>query len=67
MLECLRGFEAELVESEDGRYEVQVILGSDRDVNRVLGAIDTHVSERADGPARLDLNGRSYVIAPAIT
>jgi hypothetical protein len=67
MLECLRAFEAELVESEDGRYEVQVILGSDRDVNRVLGAIDTLVSERADEPARLDLNGRSYVIAPATT
>jgi hypothetical protein len=67
MLECLCGFEAEVVESEDGRYEVQVILAGDRDINRVLGAIDTHVTERADGPARLDLDGRRYLIEPATT
>lgn len=67
MLECLRGFEAELVENEDGRYDVQVSLHNDRDINRVLGAIDTHVTERADGPARLDLDGRRYLIEPATT
>jgi hypothetical protein len=67
MLECLRNFEVELVESEDGRYEVQVSLDRNRDINRVLGAIDTHVTERADGPARLELNGRRYVIEPATT
>ena len=67
MLECLRGFEAELVENEDGRYDVQVSLATDRDINRILGAIDTHVSERADGPARLDLDGRRYLIEPATT
>ena len=67
MLECLRGFEAELVESEDGRYDVQVSLDDDRDISRVLGAIDTHVTERADGPARLDLDGRHYLIDPATT
>jgi uncharacterized protein (UPF0262 family) len=67
MLECLRGFEAELVESEDGRYDVQVSLDDDRDISRVLGAIDTHVTERADGPARLDLDGRHYLIEPATT
>jgi hypothetical protein len=67
MLECLGGFEAELVESEVGRYDVQVRLASDRDINRILGAIETHVSERADGPARLDLDGRRYLIEPATT
>jgi hypothetical protein len=67
MLECLGGFEVELVESEDGRYDVQVSLASDRDINRVLAAIDTYVSERADGPARLDLDGRRYLIEPATT
>ena len=67
MLECLRGFEAELVENEDGRYDVQVSLDDDRDINRVLGAIDTHVCDRADGPARLDLDGRRYSIEPATT
>jgi hypothetical protein len=66
MLECLGGFEAEIVEREDGLY-VQVRLASDRDINRVLGAIDTHVSERADGPARLDLDGRRYLLEPAAT
>jgi hypothetical protein len=65
MLECLGGFEAELVESKDGRYNVQVILAGDSDINRALGAIDTHVSERADGPTRLDLDGRRYLIEPS--
>ena len=65
MLECLLGFEAVLLENEDGRYDVQVSLHDDRDINRVLGAIDTHVTERADGPARLDLDGRHYLIEPA--
>jgi hypothetical protein len=65
MLECLRDFEAELVDNEDGRYDVQVSLHDDRDINRVLGAIDTHVTERADGPTRLDLDGRRYLIEPA--
>jgi hypothetical protein len=67
MLESLRGFEAELVKSEDWGYDVQVILAGDRDINRVLAVIDTHVSERADGPARLDLEGRRYLIEPATT
>jgi uncharacterized protein (UPF0262 family) len=67
ILDCLRGFEAELVESEDGSYDVQVILAGDRDINRALGAIDTHVSERADGPVRLDLDGRRYLIEPVTT
>lgn len=67
MLECLEGFEAELVEGEGGRYQVQVNLEGDRDIGNVLGAIDTHVTERADGPARLDLDGRHYLIEPATT
>jgi hypothetical protein len=67
MLECLEGFEAELVENEDGHYQVQVSLDGDRDIGNVLGAIDTHVTERADGPARLDLDGRRYHIEPATT
>jgi uncharacterized protein (UPF0262 family) len=67
MLESLRDFEAELVENDDGRYDVQVSLDNDRDINRVLGAIDTHVTDRADGPARIDLNGRDYLIEPATT
>jgi hypothetical protein len=65
MLECLGGFEAELVASEDGRYDVQVSLEYERDISRILGAIDTHVTERADGSARLDLDGRHYLIEPA--
>jgi hypothetical protein len=67
MLECLRGFEPELVEAEDGRYNVQVILAGDRDINRILGAIDTQVTEQEDGTARLDLGGRHYLLEPATT
>jgi hypothetical protein len=65
MLDCLQGFAAELVQNEDGRYEVRVSVDSGRDINRALGAIDAHVTERADGPARLDLDGRRYLIEPA--
>jgi hypothetical protein len=64
-LECLEGFQAELVDAEHGAYEVRISLDSDRDINHVLGAIDRHVSERADGPARLALDGRQYLIEPA--
>jgi hypothetical protein len=66
MLKCLGGFEAELVEREAGRYAVLISLDGDRDINDVLGTIDAHVTERADGPARLDLDGRRYLIEPAV-
>jgi hypothetical protein len=66
LLECLRGLEAELIESDDGNYEVQISLAGDREINDALGAIDRHVTERADGPARLDLDGRQYLLEPAI-
>jgi hypothetical protein len=65
LLDCLGGFQAEIVKSEGGDYEVRVSVESDRDINNALGAIDRHVTERADGPARLDLDGRHYLIAPA--
>jgi hypothetical protein len=65
LLACLEGFQAEIVKSEGGDYEVRVGVEGDRDINNALGAIDRHVTERADGPARVGLGGRHYLIAPA--
>jgi hypothetical protein len=65
LLGALTEFEAELIETLDGRWEVVVNLGrGDREVVAVLNALEAHVTQRARGPARLELNGRSYVMHP---
>jgi hypothetical protein len=65
MLAALSGFEAELIEATDGRCEVVVTLArGDREVVAVLNALEEYVTERARGPARLELNGRNYVLHP---
>jgi len=64
MLAALSGFRAELVENAEG-CEVIVSLGrGDAEIVGVLNALEQHVAERASGPARIDLNGRSYVMHP---
>jgi hypothetical protein len=62
MLAALSGFRAELLEEGDGRCEVTVRLGGDSEVVAVLNALEQYVAERANGPARMDFNGRSYVM-----
>jgi hypothetical protein len=50
---------------DHGRCEVVVNLrGSDREIVTVLNALEAYVTQRARGPARLELNGRSYVMHP---
>jgi hypothetical protein len=64
MLAALSGFRAELLESADG-CEVVVSLGrDDSEIVAVLNALEQHITERASGPARIDLNGRSYFMHP---
>lgn len=65
MLAALSEFDAELIETVDGRCEVVFKLGSgDREIVAVLNALEAYVSQRAHGPARLELNGRNYVMHP---
>lgn len=57
------GLDAELRKESDGTYCVEVRMdGADRDIHRALSALEEHVTARASGPARLELDGRSYTL-----
>lgn len=63
LYDALSGFDAELVQYEDGTYQVEITLSrSDREIVDVLNAIERHVAQRGAGPARLALDGRSYTL-----
>jgi hypothetical protein len=65
LIRALAEFEAELVEGEDGRSEVVVTLrGGDQQIIRVLNALEVYVTERSQGPAKIDLEGRKYTMHP---
>jgi hypothetical protein len=65
LYEALIGFEREVSGSDEEGYRVAVTLGgADQEVIAVLAAIQKHVSEHRDGPARLDLDGRNYTVHP---
>jgi ABC-type sulfate transport system substrate-binding protein len=60
---ALAEFSPEMAEKDDGGYSVTVSLrGGDRQIVAILSALEQHVSERNDGPARLELEGRTYVL-----
>ena len=61
--DALNDFGPSLVRTEDGNYEVWITLDtSNRRVLEALNALEKHVTERAAGPARLELDGRSYLL-----
>jgi hypothetical protein len=61
---ALEEFRRDLLESEDG-YRVEIQLGrGNREIVEVLSAIALHVRERDDGPARLEMSGRTYSVYP---
>jgi hypothetical protein len=65
MLAALSDFDPQLVETGDGRFQVVVALGgSDRRIIELLNVLERHVSARGDGPARVELDGRSYTLHP---
>jgi hypothetical protein len=64
LLEVLSAFGAELIEASDGRRQVVVPLSSDHRIVDVLNALERYVTERATGPARLELEGRKYTLHP---
>jgi hypothetical protein len=67
LLSALAGFDAELSEN-DGAWEIVVTFGAngggDREIVAVLNALERHVNERAGGPARVQLNGHTYLMQP---
>lgn len=64
MLAALSEFKAELLESSDGCEVVISFGGDDHKIIGVLDVLERYVTERANGPARMELNGKSYVLNP---
>lgn len=59
---ALRGFEREVV-TEDGRHCVHVTLPpGNRGIIALLNALEEYVSQRGDGPARVEYDGRTYTM-----
>ena len=67
-LDALEGFQAELVTASDGTYQIQISLDeTNRSAIEVLNTLEQVVTERASGAARLELDGRSYLMDVADT
>ena len=63
---ALSSFLPELIGDDQSGYRVTVPLGtSDRQIIEILDAIERHVTERDSGPARVELEGRQYILHPA--
>jgi hypothetical protein len=63
LYDALADFHPEVVERVAGGYEVAVSLrGNDAEIVAILSALERHVSERGDGPARIGLEGRRYTL-----
>jgi hypothetical protein len=66
LFSALSPFSPELGGDEQEGYRVIVPLnGSDHQVVALLGAIESFVANRKDGPARVELDGRRYTLAAA--
>ena len=61
---ALAPFGAPLVEADSGRYQVEIPFSGDREIVAVLNGLVKYVTQRGDGPARLELDGRSYMLLP---
>ena len=64
MVAALCEFHCALSE-DNGHHELVVTFGDgDREIVRVLSALARYVTEWADGPARIELDGRVYTMHP---
>ncbi len=64
LCEALAKFKPSMSGSATEGYRVSVDLsGGDRRIVELLNALEQHVQDRAD-PARVQLDGRSYVVGP---
>jgi hypothetical protein len=63
LFSALADFWPEIVEQPIGGYQVVVALrGSDAQITELLAALERHVTERGNGPAKIRLDGRSYTL-----
>ena len=63
LFSALAGFSPEIVGRADGGYQIVVALGGrDAQIIAILSALERHVTERGNGPAKIDLAGRSYTL-----
>jgi len=61
---ALSGFDAASIEA-NGDYEVKVMLGGGgREIVDVLNALELYVTNRANGPAQIEFEGRDYTLNP---
>jgi len=65
--EALKEFGAKLVESDDGRYLVEIPLADNatKTIVAALHALEAYVVQRDNGPAHVEVGGRSYLVEPA--
>jgi len=64
LISALRGFDAELVRTSNGGFEVRIELeGNDEETVAVLNALHSFVNDGASR-AHVRLNGREYVMDP---
>ena len=63
LYEALSAFRPRLMGSEDEGYRVTLERSnSDRQVFSILDALQEYLSQRATGPARLEVDGRRYTM-----
>ena len=64
MLAALARFRAELLEDSEGCQVTVTLDQDDAEITAVLRALEDYITERASGPARVELNGQPYVMHP---
>jgi len=64
---ALKEFDAKLVETDEGRYLVEIPLtgGDTKKIIAALNALEAYVTQRGHGPARVELGGRRYLVDAA--
>jgi hypothetical protein len=60
----LSQFQPELIGSNDEGYLVSVEIRADRQIVDILGALGDYLTQRDDGPARVEFDGRHYTMNP---
>jgi hypothetical protein len=61
----LHGFQPAVNPSPLGGYDVTVAIeGNPGQLVAILAALETHLTQRHDGPAQVELNGHKYSLEP---
>lgn len=62
---ALDGFQPEINPSHLGGYDVTVAIEQNpNQLIAILAALQNHVTQRHDGPAHVELDGRTYSLEP---